>query len=58
MTERHRTTAQYLNGLAVAALTTAAGAFLAGHAPPIVLIASAVLSGCLHVLALYTVKGL
>lgn len=32
MTERHRVTAQYLNGLAVAALATAAAAYLAGHA--------------------------
>lgn len=56
MIERHSTTAQYLNGLAVAALATAGAAFLAGHVSPVAVLVSALLSGCLHVLALWVAR--
>lgn len=53
MTERRKTVAHYLNGLAVAAIATASATFLSGHSSGVTLVVAAVCSGGLHAVALW-----
>ena len=57
MTEARKTTAQYLNGLAVAVLATAGGAYLGNHAPAAILLLAGLVSLAAHALAVWVVKG-
>ena len=57
MTEARKTTAHYLNGLTVAVLATAGGAYLGNHAPGAILLLAGLLSLTAHVLAVWVVKG-
>jgi len=57
MTEVRKTTAQYLNGLAVAVLATAGGAYLGNHAPAAILLLAGLVSLVTHALAIWVVKG-
>lgn len=57
MTEARKTTAHYLNGLAVAVLATAGGAYLANHVPEAILLLAALASIAAHALALWVLKG-
>ena len=57
MSDRRRTTAQYLNGLAVAALATTGGAYLSNHVPADAFFLAALMSVSAHALAVWVVKG-
>ncbi|WP_162783836.1 hypothetical protein [Devosia naphthalenivorans] len=57
MTEVRKTTAQYLNGLAVAVLATAGGAFLGNHTSEAILLLAGLVSLGAHALAVWVVKG-
>jgi hypothetical protein len=56
MPEGRKTTAQYLNGLAVAALATTGGAFISKSVSVDILIVAVLLSLAAHALALWLVK--
>ncbi|WP_162783767.1 hypothetical protein [Devosia naphthalenivorans] len=58
MTERRKTTAQYLNGLAVAVLTTTGGAYLGRHVSGGFLLMALLMSVSAHALAAWIVRDL
>ena len=56
MSEERKVTAQYLNGLAVAALATAGSAYLVGNVPLTTVAVAGVCSAVLHLVAICLVK--
>jgi hypothetical protein len=56
MTEKRKTTAQYLNGLAVAALATTGGAYLGNHVPGDAVLLALLVSLSAHALAVWVVR--
>ena len=57
MTEARKTTAQYLNGLAVAVLATTGGAYLGNQVPGDTFLLAALMSVSAHALAVWIVRG-
>ncbi len=57
MSEARKTTAQYLNGLAVAVLATAGGAFIGNQVPVGTLLLAGLISLAAHAMAIWMVKG-
>jgi sulfopyruvate decarboxylase TPP-binding subunit len=56
ISEARKTTAQYLNGLAVAILATCGGAYLAGEASALALVAAALGSLLTHLFAVWLMR--
>jgi hypothetical protein len=56
MSEARKTTAQYLNGLAVAVLATTGGAFIGNQVPAGTLLLAGLISLAAHALAIWMVK--
>lgn len=57
MHEARKTTAQYLNGLAVAVLATTGGAYLGNQATETIMVMAAFVSVGAHALAVWIVSG-
>ncbi|HEY8356794.1 MAG TPA: hypothetical protein VIL30_04965 [Ramlibacter sp.] len=57
MSEARKTTAQYLNGLAVAVLATTGGAFVGNQVPVGTLLLGGLISVATHAVAIWMVKG-